>query len=215
MEILRTFLFQVHQTPINSPNTSEPKLNLGKKIFYPSAMALQTFYSTKKTLYYNFIETKANEDPQKIQRAAPVELVEIRDVHPPPSMYLNNPWLRKTLNYYEVHSGTIVLMWCDVVEHVIRYWGHRMAHAFTMQQEKIPVKLWDVTDEKSPKKYEGKAVYIWHMMDRICYISCRELFVVRNLKAYDMISMYWDCKDNGFKFKASVDWDSKEFTDLK
>ncbi|KAL0284704.1 UNVERIFIED_CONTAM: hypothetical protein Sangu_2814000 [Sesamum angustifolium] len=80
-------------------------------------MILQTLHSTKKTFYYNFFPSIA-EDHSLKARKGPVGsapdvgrvLIETRDIYPPLVLDPDNPWLlRKTLNHYEIACGKLVL----------------------------------------------------------------------------------------------------------
>ncbi|KAK4434159.1 hypothetical protein Salat_0578600 [Sesamum alatum] len=173
-------------------------------------MVLQTLHSTKKTFYYNFFPSKAEEESSKA-RKGPVGsssdvvgrvLVEMRDIYPPPVLDPDNPWcLRKTLNHYEIAFGKLVLSSNDMFEHVIRYWSLGMANYVALGQ-KVGVTLWDVTEEENPRTYRNNDVYLQMMANDDCVLSCMELVKERKLKVDDEIGMYWDSKETSFKFKV-------------
>ncbi|KAL0366445.1 UNVERIFIED_CONTAM: hypothetical protein Sradi_3534600 [Sesamum radiatum] len=171
-------------------------------------MVLQTLHSTKKTFYYNFFPSKAEDDSLQA-RKGPVGsasgmgrvLIEMRDIYPHPVLDPDNPWLlRKTLNHYEIAFGKLVLSSNDTFDHVIRYWSLGMANYVALGQ-KVSVTLWDVTEEKKPRKYRNNDVYLHMMANDDCVISCMELVKDRKLKVDDEIGMYWDSKEADFKFK--------------
>ncbi|KAL0432742.1 UNVERIFIED_CONTAM: hypothetical protein Slati_2608500 [Sesamum latifolium] len=172
-------------------------------------MVLQTLHSTKKTFYYNFFPSKAEELDSLKARKGPVGsasdvgrvLIEMRDIYPPPVLDPDNPWLlRKTLNHYEIAFGKLVLSSNDTFDHVIRYWGLGMANYVALGQ-KVGVALWDVTEEKNPRKYWNNDIYLQMMANDDCVVSCMELMKDRKLKVDDEIGMYWDSKEADFKFK--------------
>lgn len=171
-------------------------------------MGFQTLYSTKKTFYYNFVPTKAEEEALKARKASGglVDgrvLTEIRDLYPQPTIDPSNPWIiKKTLNQYEVVQGKLALSCNDAFEHVIRYWTFGMSNYVTMGY-RIGVYLWDATDEENPRKYHGKDVYLQMMPNDDFVLSCLDLF--KKLKVDDQVLVYWDCKNSCFKFKALLE----------
>lgn len=168
------------------------------------AMVLQTLYSTKKTFYYNFFPTKAEENSFRYTAgmANGRKLIEMRDIYPPPVVDFENPWLiKKTLTHYETAFGKLVLSYNDTFEHVIRYWTLGMANFIALGQ-RVGVTLWDVTEEKNPKRYhQNSEFYLQMMANDECLLSCMELIRDRKLKVDDEIYLYWDSTENCFKFK--------------
>ncbi|KAL9388971.1 hypothetical protein Peur_017576 [Populus x canadensis] len=79
----------------------------------------------RKTFYYNFLPTKAEEDavaarnvPYQVARA----VVEIRDWYPAPRIDPGNPWqIRKSITSNEVGTTKLTLPHDDMFEHVFRF----------------------------------------------------------------------------------------------
>ncbi|KAG8369237.1 hypothetical protein BUALT_Bualt15G0130700 [Buddleja alternifolia] len=169
-------------------------------------MVFHTFHTTKKTFYYNFFPTKAEEEDLKA-RGAPTNgrvLVEMRDIYPPPMLDPNYPWMiKKTINLYEIASGKLVLSHNDAFEHVLRYWSLGMANYIAMGQ-KVGVALWDVTEEGNIKKYQGNDVYLQMIANDDCVVACMDMIKERKLKVGDRVSLFWDPKETTFQFKLIV-----------
>ncbi|GFP79031.1 hypothetical protein PHJA_000046600 [Phtheirospermum japonicum] len=173
-------------------------------------MALQTLYSTKKTFYYNFFPTKAEEEHLKARKdevQIPHDriLLEIRDMYQPGVVDLENPWLiKKTLSQYETVFGKLILSFNDTFEHVLRYWTLGMANYIALGQ-RVGVAVWDVTEGENPRKYQNNyGFYLQMMVNNDCFLSCLELIKDRGLKADDEICLYWDIKESSFMFKVVV-----------
>ncbi|GFP82042.1 hypothetical protein PHJA_000347500 [Phtheirospermum japonicum] len=170
-------------------------------------MTLTTYHSTRKSFVYNFFPLKEDEE-----RSAAIStafgprlhrgLVEIRDVHPPPELDPHHPWkIKKTLNPYEIASGKIIVSFQDAFEHVLRYWNYFMAKHVTMFGRKVSVVVWDVTNEKNPRKYEGNNVFFQMTPSEQCLITCSEMMKDRKLKADDNIGLYWEPRESVFRFR--------------
>ncbi|KAG8390055.1 hypothetical protein BUALT_Bualt01G0043600 [Buddleja alternifolia] len=157
-------------------------------------MALTTHHTLKKTYFYNFFPTKAMEEaslanPNPAGVGHQRMLVEIRDVYPPPVLDSRHPWqIKKTLNAYEISSGKVLVSFQDTFEYILRYWTFCMANNIAMLGKKVLVVLWDLTDEKNPKKYEGNEVYFQMILTGDCVLSCMEMMRNRNLKVDDYIA---------------------------
>nr|GMD76530.1 hypothetical protein A4A49_59639 [Ipomoea batatas] len=155
----------------------------------------------KKTFFYNFIPSKAEEDackatnsPWQVSRV----LVEARDVVPPAAPDPANPWqIRKALSHYEVITGKLVAPFAEAFEHVFRYWTLCMANQ-TVLGQKTNVIVWDVTDQNNPKRY-GAAFEILPSDDYT--LACMDLFKDRSMGIEDEIGLYWDYKGSTFQFK--------------
>ncbi|KAL8058361.1 hypothetical protein ABFX02_03G013100 [Erythranthe guttata] len=179
-------------------------------------MISKTLYSTKKTFYYEFLRTKEEEEEEeescsksRICMSEPAgdqycrrQLVEIRDVYPPPALDSDGPWrIKKSINQHEIDSGIIELEWDDVFEHVLRYWKMGLANYIAMGV-KVHVIIFDVTQESSPRKYDGQDAYLQHVGKDEFVLACMGLIKDRNLKAGDDISLYWDEKAACFRFRS-------------
>lgn len=172
-------------------------------------MSLITYHTLKKTYFYNFFPSKAEEvSPPTINPPRPFwfrrqrVLVEMRDVHPPPVLDPTNPWqIKKTLNQYEVASGKIVVSFIDSFEHILRYWNFCMANHIAILGHRVAVPVWDVTNEKDPKRYDGNEVYFQITPSENCILTCTQMMRDRNLKVDDYIGLYWDSKQCSFRIK--------------
>ncbi|KAK4428432.1 hypothetical protein Salat_1142800 [Sesamum alatum] len=165
--------------------------------------------TTKKTFYYNFFPTKAEEESSKVStvESRPAGLsyvmVEIRDITPPPVVDPRNPWrIKKTLNHHEIDSGKLVLSWNDMFDHVLRYWPIGSANMIALGI-RVGVAIWDVTQEEDPRKYEESDACLQLQLEtKDCFVlACMALMKDRNLKVYDDVSLYWDPKKFAFQFK--------------
>ncbi|PKI63878.1 hypothetical protein CRG98_015714 [Punica granatum] len=94
----------------------------------------------KKTFYYNFLPTKAQEEAAEA-RNVPLQvsrvLIEVNNIHLP-SLHmhesnLSNPWpIRKILVSREIMSEKIELTYNDTFDHIFRYWTLDMANVVVM-----------------------------------------------------------------------------------
>ncbi|KAL8041080.1 hypothetical protein ABFS82_10G140400 [Erythranthe guttata] len=172
-------------------------------------MALVTHQTLKKTYYYNFFPTKGDEDsaavaanPHPLGSRRNRMLVEMRDLYPPPVVDPNHPWqIKKTLNHYEISSGKIVISFNDTFEHILRYWNFCMANHIAILGHRVAVAVWDVTNEKKPKKYDGNEVYFQITPSENCILTCVGVMRDRNFKIDDYIGLYWDPKESNFRIK--------------
>ncbi|XP_075101632.1 B3 domain-containing protein At5g26805-like [Nicotiana tabacum] len=155
----------------------------------------------KKTFFYNFIPSKAEEEACKASNTPWVvtrQLIEIRDIYPPPVLDLKNPWqIKKTVTYDEAVVGKLVLPFIDVFEYIFRYWTLDMAN-LVVSGHKVNVSLWDVTEENNPKKYDN----YFEMLPNDDYaLVCLDLYKDRGLSVDDEIGLYWDPRSSTFVFK--------------
>ena len=83
------------------------------------------FLSLKKTFFYNFFPSKVEEETCKLNNTAHVvtrELIEIRDIYPPPKIDLKNPWqIKKKITCDEVIVGKPVIPFSDTFEYILQY----------------------------------------------------------------------------------------------
>ncbi|KAG5607222.1 hypothetical protein H5410_028714 [Solanum commersonii] len=84
------------------------------------------FLSLKKTFFYNFFPSKAEEEACKLNNTPHVvtrELIEIRDIYPPTKIDLKNPWqIKKKITHDEVIVGKLVIPFFEIFEYILRYW---------------------------------------------------------------------------------------------
>ncbi|GFQ02910.1 hypothetical protein PHJA_002434800 [Phtheirospermum japonicum] len=168
-------------------------------------MAFNILYSIKNTFYYNFLPSKEFEDISIKSGRARVgrEMVEIRDIFPPPVVSDSNPWrINKTLNHYEIESGKLIIPCNDMFEHVLRYWSIDSANYIAKEGQRVHVAIFDCTqDPKYPRKYKADEAYLLMVEKDDFVLACMALIKDRNLKVYDEISLYWDLQRSCFMFK--------------
>lgn len=158
----------------------------------------------KKSFYYNFVPSTAEEQVSKTANAhyqVTRVLVEIRDIYPPPVLDYQNPWqIKKTLTHYEVNTCKIRISFFEMLEHVFRYWNLCMANNVVLGH-KVNVILWDVTDHHNPKRYRNENVYVEMLPSDDYILGCTELFKDLGLNVDDEIGLYWDPRASTFQFK--------------
>ncbi|KAL3637014.1 hypothetical protein CASFOL_019313 [Castilleja foliolosa] len=171
-------------------------------------MALATYYTTRKSYYYNFFPKKEDEEMPPAANSTVLaprlnrRLVEIRDVHPPPQLNPHDPWpIKKRLNHYEIATGKIILSFQDTFEHIFRYWHFPMCKYVTMLCRRIAVVVWDMTNEKFPRKYGRDDVLFQMTPSEHSLLTCPEMMHDRKLKADDNIGLYWDPMEGVFRVK--------------
>ncbi|KAJ9690983.1 hypothetical protein PVL29_013241 [Vitis rotundifolia] len=161
----------------------------------------------KKTFYYNFFPTKAEEEEAAKSGSSdlnlPVkrELIEIRDFYPPPEADPANPWkIKKIVNNTDVLTGKLVLLQNDVFEHIFRYWSLDICNQ-VVKGNKVYTAVWDLTPESNPIQYQNENTY-FGKGPRDTYIL-GWLDVVRNakVKSRDEVGLYWDQKTGTFHLK--------------
>ncbi|CAA0809758.1 Putative B3 domain-containing protein [Striga hermonthica] len=163
----------------------------------------------KKSYLYNFFPVKEDEERYAAAAASSAfgprlqrMLVEIRDVHPPPEIDPRDPWpIKKALNHYEIASGKVIVSFNDTFEHILRYWNFGMATNITVWGRKVAVLVWDVTNEKKPRSYDGSNVYFQMTPSGNCLLTCGEMMNARNMKAEDKIGLCWENKNSCFHIK--------------
>lgn len=166
-----------------------------------------TQMTLKKTYFYNFYPPKSEEEAAFAFASATGfryhrMLVEIRDLQPPPVLDPKQPWqIKKTLNHYEITSGKIAVPFNDTFEYILRYWNFCMANHIALQGHRVAVIVWDVTEEKQPRKYEGNDVYFQITPSENYLLTCVDLMRERKLKVDDYIGLYWDSRQSCFRVK--------------
>ena len=161
----------------------------------------------KKTFFYNFFPTKAEEEEAAKAGSSganlPVrrEVIEIRDFYPPPEPDPANPWrIKKVVNNTDVLTGKLVLMHNDVFEHIFRFWSLEICNQ-VVNGNKVYVAVWDLTPEGGPVPYQNERIY-FGKGPRETYIL-GWLDVVRNdrVRPRDEVGLYWDQKSGTFHMK--------------
>ncbi|XWS16663.1 hypothetical protein CRYUN_Cryun34aG0110400 [Craigia yunnanensis] len=153
----------------------------------------------KKTFYYNFLPTKAEEKEAAQQVIG--SLVEIRE-----STHLfidpNNPWqIRKSVARNDVINGKLTLSQDEMLEYVFRYWTLDMANDVVKGNKSLVV-LIDYTDETDPKRYQTESFYVEKGPCHTYNLACMNLFRTRLLNPGDEIGLFWDLSSVSFSFKV-------------
>ncbi|XP_049364478.1 uncharacterized protein LOC125829271 [Solanum verrucosum] len=160
--------------------------------------------SLKKTFFYNFFPSKAEEEACKLNNTPYVvtrELIEIRDVYPPPKINLENPWqIKKRITRDEIVLGKLVIPFFETFEYILRYWTLDAAKSLENGYD-VPIDVWDLTKEIVPKKYEGESVFLKKLYNDDFSLSCIELFNDHRLGDGDEIGLYWDPRSSSLMFK--------------
>ncbi|OIS98448.1 hypothetical protein A4A49_52997 [Nicotiana attenuata] len=158
----------------------------------------------KKTFFYKFIPSKAEEEACKANNTQWIptrKLIEIRDIYPAPKIDLKNPWqIKKRINRAEVVFGKIEIPFFETFEYILRYWNLSKAKSL-VNGVRISVILWDVTEENDPKKYESGSIRFEMMYNDDYSLLCMPLFNDRGLRVDDEIGIYWDPRSSSFMFK--------------
>ncbi|PHT93113.1 hypothetical protein T459_00995 [Capsicum annuum] len=152
--------------------------------------------SMKKTFFYNFFPSKAEEEACNVNNTpwvATRELVEIRDIYPAPIIDLEDPWqIKKRITRDEVILGKLVIPFFESFEYILRYWKLDMAKSLVMSENGMSVTVWDITKETEPKKYDGGNVCFRKLYTDDYSLSCIGLFNDHRLNVGDEIGLYWD-----------------------
>ncbi|XP_055808420.1 uncharacterized protein LOC129876968 [Solanum dulcamara] len=160
--------------------------------------------SLKKTFFYKFFPSKDEEEACKVNNTPHVvtrELIEIRDLYPPPKIDLENPWqIKKKITHDEVDVGKLVIPFFETFEYILRYWKLDLANSLESRCG-MPVNVWDATEENTPKKYEGGGVCLRKLYNDEFSLSCIELFKDHGLGIGDEIGLYWDPRSSSLMFK--------------
>uniref|UniRef100_A0A3Q7HET4 TF-B3 domain-containing protein n=1 Tax=Solanum lycopersicum TaxID=4081 RepID=A0A3Q7HET4_SOLLC len=174
---------------------------MGEKEVYALVKPMR---SLKKTFFYNFFPSKEEEAACKRNNTPYVvtrELIEIRDIYPPPKIDLENPWqIKIKITSYEIKAGALLIPYIETFEYIIRYWTLDMAKIL-VNGCGVYVQVWDVTEDNAPNKYEGEHVYLWKLCNDDYALSCIELFNNNNLGVGDEIGLFWDPRCSNFMFK--------------
>ncbi|KAF3445636.1 hypothetical protein FNV43_RR10812 [Rhamnella rubrinervis] len=163
----------------------------------------------KKTIYYNFFPTKAEEEAAKsnpksqpLPRRTPVE---IRDVYPQTLPDPNNPWLiRKVLRHEEIQSSKLVLSFNETFEHIFRYWSMDMVSNI-LKGKRFYVSIWDVSDVSGlARRYKSNDIFLEEEVNNggeFYYLGWKDLNEARNFNPGDEIGLFWDVNFGVFQFK--------------
>ncbi|KAL3337757.1 hypothetical protein AABB24_030071, partial [Solanum stoloniferum] len=153
-----------------------------------SVLLVKPLLSLKKTFFYNFFPSKEEEEACKLKNTPYVvtqELIEIRDIYPPPKIDLENPWqIKIKITSYEVEAGALLIPYIETFEYILRYWTLDMAKIL-VNGCRVCVQVWDVTTDNAPKKYEAFVI-----VDRTGQIFIRmEMLIVMNGHCWWLVAM--------------------------
>lgn len=76
-----------------------------------------------------------------------------------------------------------------------------MANHIALLGHKVAVIVWDVTNEKQPRKYQGNDVYFQITPTENYVLACVDLMRERKLKVDDCIGLHWDPRQSCFRVK--------------
>ena len=129
------------------------------------------------------------------------ELIEIRDIYPPPKIDLENPWqIKKKITGDEIIVGKLVIPFVETFEYILRYGTLDLAKSLENGCD-VLVDMWDVTEENIIEKYQGESVFLRKLHNDDFYLSCMILFDNRKLNVGDEIGLYWDPRSSSLMFK--------------
>ncbi|KDP41879.1 hypothetical protein JCGZ_26897 [Jatropha curcas] len=159
----------------------------------------------RKTFYYNFLPTKAEEEAavaRKAQHHVSRTIVEIRDWFAPARMDPTNPWqIRRAISRSEVATGEFLLSHEEMFEHVFRFWNVELANHL-VQGNKCFVVLIDYSEENMPKTFQSS--YVKNGAKNDTYLlGFVEVLRCRVINPGDEIGLFWDTRpaSYGFAFK--------------
>ncbi|GKV42341.1 hypothetical protein SLE2022_014570 [Rubroshorea leprosula] len=154
----------------------------------------------KKTFYYNFLPTKAEEDAaaaRNVPHLVTRTLVEIRDLdhRSIPVVDPNNPWLRirKTITGGDVFIGKISLSEQEMLD-LLRPCTLYKANSILAGERSCV--LYDNTEAEN--RYH---IYVERGPQNSYTLRCLDLMRHRNLVPGDEVGMFWDVNKDGFRFK--------------
>ncbi|KAL6312249.1 hypothetical protein AAG906_022794 [Vitis piasezkii] len=159
----------------------------------------------KKTFYYNFFPTKAEEEEAAKSGSSDLNLP-VKGAHrdkgllSPPEADPESMEDQKIVNNTDVLTGKLVLLQNDVFEHIFRYWSLDICNQ-VVKGNKVYTAVWDLTPETNPIPYQNENIY-FGKGPRDTYIL-GWLDVVRNakVKSRDEVGLYWDQKTGTFHLK--------------
>ncbi|KAK4718102.1 hypothetical protein R3W88_016440 [Solanum pinnatisectum] len=127
--------------------------------------------SMKKTFFYNFFPSKAEEKACKINNTS-----------------------------YKIIVGMLIILFFEMFEYILRYWTLDVAKSLENGCS-VCVDMCNVTEENVPKKYEGGSVWFRKLPNDDFSLWCIELFNYRRLGDGDEIGLYWDPRSSTLVFK--------------
>lgn len=159
----------------------------------------------KKTYYYKFLPTKAEEEAAKASNTPfqiTRELVEIRDLYPAPVLDPFNPWqIKKVVTDADILTGKLVLSHQEVFEYVFRYWTLEMCN-YLLAGNKFYAVIWDHTDDKNPVRYHNEKIYLEQGPQDTYMLRWLDLVRNSSINPSDEIGFYWQSRSGTFQFKV-------------
>ncbi|RVX02240.1 hypothetical protein CK203_028296 [Vitis vinifera] len=161
----------------------------------------------KKTFYYKFIPTKAEEEIAKSSNTpfqVTRELVEIRDLHAAPVIDPMNPWqIKRVVTNADIITGKIVLSHHEVFEYIFRYWTLEMCN-HVLSGNKFYAVIWDISDEKSPVRYHNKNIYLEQGPQDTYALGWMDVARKASINPNDEVGIFWQSRTETFQFKGLV-----------
>lgn len=159
----------------------------------------------KKTFYYKFIPTKAEEEIAKSSNTpfqVTRELVEIRDLHAAPVIDPMNPWqIKRVVTNADIITGKIVLSHHEVFEYIFRYWTLEMCN-HVLSGNKFYAVIWDISDEKSPVRYHNKNIYLEQGPQDTYALGWMDVARKASINPNDEVGIFWQSRTETFQFKV-------------
>ncbi|KAK4804533.1 hypothetical protein SAY86_004350 [Trapa natans] len=179
------------------------------------SVTLTYWLRMKKTFYYNFFPTKAQEEAaqaRNVPHHANRVLVEVNDpgeVAAAPGVVGGgvSPWpIRRSLTKREILLERIELSQEEAFDHVFRYWTLEAVNVIVVGGSKYPVVIVDFTDERNPRTYHSEHVYLEKSVGagggiEIYFLRWTDLAKSRIFNVGDDIGILWDFRSGCFHFK--------------
>ncbi|KAL3742627.1 hypothetical protein ACJRO7_018011 [Eucalyptus globulus] len=163
----------------------------------------------KKTLFYNFLPSKAVEDAERarnIPHRVTWQLIEIRDEHPlPRSKSHDHPTLIKVVDEEDVFTRKLHILHHAAFDYMFRHWFMSdVENILTGHKHYVMVRDDTGCDDggssssgrnrvNEPLWYNGPSVFV-----KKCdhcdeyYLNCRDLYRSRRIGIGDSIELQWD-----------------------
>lgn len=169
----------------------------------------------KKTLFYDFLPSKAVEDAERAQNIphrVAWQLIEIRDGHPlPASESRECPTLIKVIDELEVFTGKLSVLHHRAFDYVFRHWPMPIVQDILTGGE-YRVKIFDSTDYDRGSGNDSEIMSPWFCGENICFAKWRgmdhyflnlgEVFRTRRIAVGDVIHCSWDTQRECFVLKV-------------
>ncbi|WCJ40262.1 hypothetical protein M5689_021192 [Euphorbia peplus] len=157
----------------------------------------------RKTFFYNFFPSKAEEEAEAARNAhhqVTRSLIEIRDWNSGHRFDPTNPWqIRRVVTRNEIAMGEITLSHEEMLEYVLRSWKLESAN-HVVQGNKCMVVLMDYTEENMPKTYPNSYVKAGGTNNECYVVGLADVFRGRVISAGDEIGLFWDMRPTSFGF---------------